>query len=100
MRNIIFIFILSFYVQGCTFLGMALDSKLPPPRNGDKQNEGFTQAGLAQDVAVVKSVISGEHLPERKTKKSTGCQELKGVEKEECYKISNQLSKSFKKHSN
>jgi hypothetical protein len=94
MRTKILIVIFAFFIQGCTVLGMAMDAKYPPKNDEDK-SESFTSIGLESDVDLLKSIINGEPL---QTNKSTGCKELKGKEQVECYKVSNQLSKSFKKH--
>lgn len=97
MRTKILLLTLSFCIQGCTVLGMAMDSKFPP-KNENFKGKSFSQMGTEADVELIKSVIYDTPLPGNEPKRLTGCKELKGNKQVECYKVSNQLNESLQKH--
>jgi len=97
MRTKILLLTLSFCIQGCTVLGLAMDSKYPP-KNEDYKGKSFSQIGAEVDVELVKSFIHDTPLAGNEPKKLTGCKELKGNKQVECYKVSNQLNESLQKH--
>ncbi len=97
MRIKILLLTLTFFIQGCTALGMFMDGQFPPEYENDKSDR-FTDMGIKADIELVKSVINDEPLPGNELKKLTGCKELKGKKQVECYKVSNQLSESLQKH--
>jgi len=95
MRIKILIITFTFFIQGCTLVGIAIDSQFPL-QEGD--GESATQLGAKSDYEMLKAIIYDEPLPNDEPNKLTGCKELKGKEKIECYKVSDQLNKSLEKH--
>ncbi len=85
-------------VQGCTVVGAIIDSKFPPANQHDKSLP-MSQAGLAIDTAVVKSVVYDEPLS-RPVKKDKSCKDLKKDQKKQCYATAEQVSESIKKYTN
>ena len=97
MRNKILLLTLISLIQGCTVLGMVMDSQFPP-KNPDDKSESFSEMGTRADIELAKSVINDEPLPGNEPKKLTGCKGLKGKKQDECYQVSKQLTGSFQKH--
>lgn len=97
MKTKILIITLAFFIQGCTVLGMVMDSKYPPKKE-DEKAESFTGMGLESDFELVKYLIYDEPLPNHEPKKLTGCKGLEGKKKDECYKVSSQVNKFLQKH--
>ena len=97
MRNKILILTLLCLIQGCTVLGMVMDSQFPPKDDNDK-SEIFSEMGLKADIELSKSVIYDQPLPGNEAKILTGCKSLKGKKQVECYEVSSQLIKSLQEH--
>jgi len=94
MRNKILLVTLLCLIQGCTVIGMAMDSQFPPK---DKR-ESLSEMGLKADIELSKSVIYDQPLPGNEPKVLTGCKSLKGKAQVECYEVSSQLNKSLQEH--
>ncbi|GAW96731.1 MULTISPECIES: hypothetical protein [Colwellia] len=97
MRNKILLLTLLCLIQGCTVLGMVIDSQFPSKDNNDK-SESFSEMGFKADIELAKSVIYDQPLPGNEPKILTGCKSLKGKKQVECYEVSSQLNKSLQEH--
>lgn len=91
MKNLFIIFTTFVCLQGCTVVGALLDKQLPKDKHGN-QRHYYVNQGKKSDEAFIKAISS--------PKNSTGCKELKGQEKTQCIKVSNQINKSIENQVN
>ena len=100
MRNKILLLTLLCLIQGCTVLGMVVDSQFPTKDNNDNNDnsESFSEMGFKADIELSKSVIYDQPLLGNEPKILTGCKSLKGKKQVESYEVSSQLNKSLQEH--
>ena len=84
-------------LQGCTAIGVFLDSKYPSkPHHGDDLSHSVS--GFEADVEIVKSLIETGTFPGNEPNQKTGCNAVKEKDKKECLSVAKSLTESISKH--
>ncbi len=94
MRTKLLLLTLAFFIQGCTVIGVIIDSKHPTKNKYDK-SKTFTEMGLEADTRIMKSVKNDQPLIGNGPKNEVICEELKGKKLAECYKALNQSDENL-----